>query len=185
VANYARILYFGSWCAVILMLPAHAVAQVAPVPQDSSSCRRFVQQFYDWYVPLTHASVNGPASDSALKHKAEVFNPDLLRALKLDSEASAHAKGEVVGLDFDPFVGSQDPADRYEARHVTWRENKCSVEVWDASPADPAAKSKKPDVVADVVIDRGHWQFLNFRYPELNADLVNVLARLREERRKR
>lgn len=154
------------------------------MPQDRSSCRRFVQQFYDWYVPLAQATMNGPASDSALQHKAEVFNPDLLRALKVDSEASAHAKGEIVGIDFDPFVGSQDPADHYEARRVTWRENKCSVEVWGASPTD-TAKSRKPDVFADVVIDRGHWQFLNFRYPGLNADLVSVLARLREERRKR
>ena len=91
--------YFGSWFAVRLILPAHAVAQAPSVPLDSSSCRRFVQQFYDWYVPLTQTTMNGPASDSALQHKAEVFNPDLLRALKVDSEASAHAKGEIVGLD--------------------------------------------------------------------------------------
>lgn len=185
MAKYAWILYFGGWFAVSLFLPACAAAQVAPVPQDSSSCRRFVQQFYDWYVPLTQKTMKGPASDSALQHKAEVFNPDLLRALKVDSEATAHAKGEIVGLDFDPFVGSQDPADRYEARGVAWRENKCSVEVWDASPTGTADKSRKPDVIADVGFDRGHWQFLNFRYPGLNADLVNVLAQLREERRKR
>jgi len=160
------------------------MAQVASEPQDSSPCRRFVQQFYDWYVPLIQKARNGPTSDVALQRKPEAFNPGLLRALKLDSEASARAKGDIVGLDFDPFVGGQDPADRYELRRVTSRDNKCSVEVWRASPTDTAEKSGRPDVVADLALDRGHWQFLNFRYPDVNADLVSVLAQLREERRK-
>ena len=43
----------------------------------------------------------------------------LLQALRVDSEASAHAKDDIVGLDFDPFIGSQDPANRYEARNAT------------------------------------------------------------------
>ena len=49
-----------------------------------------------------------------------MFNPALLQALKLDSEAAARAKGEIVGIDFDPFVGGQDADDHYEARRVTW-----------------------------------------------------------------
>jgi len=118
----------------------------------------------------------------ALRRKPEVFHPDLLHALKIDSEAAARATGDIVGLDFDPFVGGQDTANHYEARRVTWRDNKCSIEVWRARPT--AANSGKPDVIADLALDRGHWQFLNFRYPDVNDDLVNVLARLSEERRK-
>ena len=177
-----RIVSLGGCLAISLTL----LAQVASRPPDSCACRRFVQQFYDWYVPSTKTTTHGRPSDLALQHKPEVFNPDLLRALKADSEAAARAKGEIDGIDFDPFVGGQDPADHYEARRATWRrDNKYSVEVWRASPTDTAAKSGKPDVVADVVLDRGRWQFLNFRYPDVDADLMSILAQLREERRKR
>ncbi len=182
--EFERIVHLGGCFAAGLILLAHAMAQVASEPQESASCRRFVQQYYDWYVPLIQKMRDERTSDVALRRKAEVFNPDLLRALKADSEAAARAKGEIDGLDFDPFAGDQDPADHYEARRVTCRDNKCSVEVWRASPTDTAAKPGKPDVVAELALDRGHWQFVNFRYPQVNADLVSVLARLREERRK-
>ena len=59
--------------------------------------------------------MDGRTADIAVQRKAGLFNPDLVRALKIDSEAQSRAKGELVGIDFDPFVGSQDPADRYEA----------------------------------------------------------------------
>jgi hypothetical protein len=184
VGKLARIVYLRGCFAVGMILLAHGMAQVAPEAQESSSCRRFVQQYYDWYVPLIEKTRNGRASDVALQHKAEVFNPGLLRALKVDSEAAARAKGDIVGIDFDPFVGGQDPGGHYEARRVTLRDNTCSVEVWRAPPIDTAAKSGKPDVVADLALDRGHWQFVNFQYPDVNDNLVNVLARLSEERRK-
>jgi len=98
--------------------------------------------------------------------------------------ASAHAKGDLVGLDFDPFLSSQDPATHYDVRAATFRNNKCSVEIWSASPSDPAAKSRKPDAIADVILEQGHWKFQNFHYPDLNTDLLTVLANLRQERRK-
>jgi len=157
----------------------------APVRQPaSSSCRNFAQEFYDWYLPFTKKRAQQAAWYLALQRKPEAFNPDLLKALKIDSEASARAKGELVGLDFDPFAGSQDPADRYEARGVAWQGERCSVEIWRASPTDAAAKSGKPDAVAEVVLVRGHWEFQNFRYPETGSNLVSVLAELRAERRK-
>jgi hypothetical protein len=155
VGKYARIVSFGGCFAISLTLPTPAVAQVASGTADSSSCRGFVQQFYDWYVPFAQTTIKGRASDLALRHKAEVFSPALLGALKVDSDASARAKGEIVGIDFDPFVGGQDPADHYGARRVTRRDNKCSAEIWRASPTDTVAKSGKPDVIADVVLDRG------------------------------
>jgi hypothetical protein len=183
VGTYARIVYFAGCFAISLTLLVPAMAQVAPAP-GTSACRQFVQQFYDWYVPSIRTTNSERASDLALRRKSDVFNPDLLRAMKVDSEAVARAKGEIDGIDFDPFVGGQDPADHYEARSVTWRHNKCSVEVWRASPTDRVAKPRKPDVTADVMLNGVRWQFLNFRYPDVNADLVTVLARLREERRK-
>lgn len=146
------------------------------------SCRRFVQEFYDWYVPITQKETGGPASDTALQVKRDAFSPQLFRALKTDSEAQARAKGEIVGLDFDPFVNSQDPADHYEARRLVVKANRCSVEVWRASPSDTAEKSTKPAVVAKLAMSKRHWVFVNFQYPE--TDLLTLLRRQDEDRRR-
>jgi hypothetical protein len=162
---------------------ANAAGQEASGPEDAS-CLRFAQTFYDWYVPWTQKRMDRPASDMALRYRPEVFNSDLLRALKIDSEASARANGEIVGLDFDPFVGGQDPADHYEARHGIWRNDRCFVEIWRNSPTDTAAKTTKPDAVAEIAFDHGHWKFLNFQYPQVNADLVSVLKQLAHDRQK-
>src|SRR5579872_7505605 len=97
----------GAWFAILAIAPGFSTAQVTSTPDQSASCRRFAQAFYDWYVPLLQKQSNGPTSDIALRRKAEMFGPNLLRALKLDSAAQARAKGELVGIDFDPFVGGQ------------------------------------------------------------------------------
>jgi hypothetical protein len=171
----------GIWLAIILIFSVRAIAQTPVQKPETAACRKFTQEFYDWYVPFTKKRMQQPASNVALQRKPEVFSPALLKALKADAEASARVKDDIVGLDFDPFLSSQDPSSRYEARGVTWQGEKCSVEVWSASPA---TKSKKPDAVADVMFVRGHWEFQNFRYPELGTDLVAVLAQLEKDRRK-
>jgi hypothetical protein len=179
------VIRLGICFAILTIAPGFSNAQVASTQDESASCRRFAQAFYDWYVPFTQRQSNGSASDIALRRKADIFEPELLRALKLDSEAQARAKGDLVGIDFDPFVGSQDPAARYEVRSVKWQGNKCSAEVWGAPPPGIASQPGKPDAVAEVKQHDGRWQFSNFRYPELNTDLSSVLAQLRAERQKR
>ena len=125
-----------------------------------------------------------PAFDVALQREPSVFSIDLLHALKIDSEAQARAKGELVGLDFDPFLGSQDPASHYEARHAAMTGATCSIEVWRATPTDTAAKMDRPEAVAELKRLNHQWQFVNFRYAVGGPDLLHLLANLREERRK-
>lgn len=160
------------------------LAQVAPQSPESSACERFAQEFYNWYVPFTQKRLNTPASDVALQRRPAVFSPQLLRSLKMDSEAQAQAKGELVGLDFDPFLGSQDPADHYEARQATMKSGTCSVGIWRASPTDTAAKMEKPEAVAELKRRNRRWQFVNFRYSVGGPDLLRLLSNLREERRR-
>ena len=170
-------------CCVLLvdaLLPATAQA---PAPsQDVQSCRQFTREFYDWYVPYTQKNLAGPASDVAIKRKPEVFSPSLLQALKADSAAQARAKGEIVGIDFDPFVGGQDPYERYTVRKVTIKSGICFAEVWNGTNHTTATK---PDVIAELTQHKGPWRFVNFHYPDVNTDLVSVLSSLRKERSKR
>jgi hypothetical protein len=161
-------------CAILVIATGCANTHIDATSDETESCRRFVQAFYDWYVPLTKAQTNGTPWGLAVGSKPDLFHPDLIRALKADADKKVQAKGELVGLDFDPFEASQDPADHYEARKVTLQGNKCLVEIW-GSPAD-TANTGKPDAVAELLRENGHWQFLNFRYPVSNTDLLSVLA---------
>ncbi|HET6936477.1 MAG TPA: hypothetical protein VFI72_16665, partial [Candidatus Angelobacter sp.] len=124
------------WAAIMLMAVA-AFAGTQTKQQDKSlSCKAFVQGFYHWYVPLAHReNLKGPASDLALKHKASAFSARLHQALNADSEAQARSK-ELVGLDFDPFLNSQDPDPRYEVRAVKQAGEHCSAEVFGVSDSE-------------------------------------------------
>lgn len=177
--NLMYLLKVLGWC-VAMAVCAAGQGQLRP---DASSCGKFSQDFYDWYVQFTQKELHMPAWNVALQQKGAVFSSDLLQALKEDSEAQSRAKGEIVGLDFDPFVGGQDPADHYEVRNATVVRTKCSVEVWRNSASDRHEKSDKPDAIAELVLQNGHWKFTNFRYPQVNADLRNVLAALAKDRR--
>jgi hypothetical protein len=106
------IVFFWLVCGAGVIL---ATAQRTEQP-DASSCRRFAQQFYDWYAPLTQKEAATPSWDVALEQKSELFSAQLVKLLKADSLARSKAQGELVGLDFDPFVGGQDPADHYDVR---------------------------------------------------------------------
>lgn len=179
--SFKRVVIYGF---VLAACSFSASAQQSVVPERIPECRRFAQEFYSWYVPFTQRRLNGPASDVALRRKSAVFSPGLLKALRIDSEAQARAKGKIDGLDSDPFVGGQDPADHYAVRQVTTRGDRCFAEVWRDSRTDTSAKSQKPEVVAELAQRAGHWEFVNFYYPDVNADLMSILASLRKDRGK-
>jgi hypothetical protein len=98
--NCTRFLLSAGCFALGAGFSAQPMAQVSVRQSESSSCRKFAQEFYDWYRPVTKERALRPAWYLAMQRKPEAFNQDLLRALKIDSDASARAKGELVGLDF-------------------------------------------------------------------------------------
>jgi hypothetical protein len=172
-------------CFVALAVLSFSV--FTPSQTDStraSSCKQFAESFYSWYVPFTQKNFQRPAFEIALEKRPTAFSPELLLALRADAQAQRGAKGEIVGIDFDPFVGSQDPARHYDARKATLRGEVCLVEVWRDLPSDNSAKSDEPDVVAEISNQTGQWHFDNFQYPSLKADLKQVLISLQDERRK-
>lgn len=148
---------------------------------DESACRTFVQDFYNWYAPRTQGT--GRTMDDPLKLKSASFDPTLLKLLKEDSAAQAKSKDEIVGLDFDPFLNSQDPAKKYVVRKVKAKGNAYLVDVFEGS----ASKNEtKPSVTAEVAQRNGRWQFINFHYgksdiPE-NENLLNILKVLKKDR---
>jgi hypothetical protein len=151
------------------------------------SCRNFVKQFYDWYVPQALPQElkkrSGPASDLALQYKSYVFSPELLRQLREDSEAQAKAK-EIVGLDFDPFLNTQDPDKGYAIGKITYKDNRCEVEIYGTRSGQRSGQH----VVPELTLKNGRWLFVNFHYGKDvgggDSNLLRILKTLREERRK-
>ncbi len=91
--------------AVLLLGSATAVAE--PSPTAKQEAQKFVQGFYDWYLNQK------TPFEMAVKEKKSDFDPTLLKLLKEDLEASAKSPGEIVGLDFEPFLNTQDPGEKY------------------------------------------------------------------------
>jgi hypothetical protein len=85
-----------------------------------------------------------------------------------------------VGLDFDPFLGSQDPDSKYQVGDVrragaTWLAKVYGVR--------GGRRSSRPDVTAEVGPGTNGLLFVNFHYPD-GLDLLATLAELRRSRRK-
>ena len=141
----------------------------------------FARGFYDSYVPVALRDNPVPASDIALKKRPTVFSPELFRALKQDSEAQAKSHGYVVGIDFDPFLATQDPCEHYEVGQVTQKGRSYRVDIYGVCSGK---RNEKPDVIAEVAQQDGSWAFTNFLYPAIHRDLLSTLRTLREERQK-
>jgi hypothetical protein len=157
------------------------VSPFVPGNSAGASAREFVQAFYDWYVPTVRKERGMSGDKLVLKYKRSLFSPELLRALKIDSDAQARSPHKLVGLDFDPFISAQEYADGCVAEKVMQKGDRYFVEVHDIWSG---SKSADPDVVAELALKDGHWFFVNFHYGNSAPSLLSVLKSLRERRRR-
>ncbi len=153
--------------------------QVNPARVDVLS-KQFVQSFYDWYAPKSVDATQGPGWAVALRERRSNFTPELSRAIAADLAAQSKTSGEIVGLDFDPFLGSQDPCESYETGRVTQSRRAYSVEVFAICNGK---RSERPDVLVVLSRQQNAWVFTNFSYPG-GGDLLSVLKALRNQRRR-
>src|SRR2546426_779775 len=169
------------------------VAQTeSPQPQKDlqQSCLAFVQAFYDWYIPpwltrnleSTATLERWDKSRDPLKFKAQLFSPELVRRLKEDYAAQAKVEGEIVGIDFNPYIGGNaGPLGRYVVGKLTRKGEGYRVKVYCIASGK---KDKEPSVEAELVFKEDRWLFVNFRYAEGKEgdDLMSILKLLREQR---
>jgi hypothetical protein len=159
--------------ALLVCLPLHAGGgQVQPEASE------FVANFYRWYVALAHEDHEEPAFALALKRDASIFSPELLKALRADAAAQAKVSGEIVGLDSDPFLNSQDPGENYEIGSVT---QKGGCQFFSLHRVTGGKRQPQPAVMAEVEQKSGHWVFVNFHSVD-GSDLLSVLKKLKAGR---
>lgn len=165
-------------CSLGLCASCAQHAQAATDQNSSESLKVFVQSFYNWYVPRALGDNTSPSWNIALTQKSSMFNQKLADALKKDSIAQVQSPGEIVGLDFDPFLASQDPCERYEVGKVTQKYNSYFIEIFGVCSGK---RNTKPDVIAELTWKYTSWKFVNFYYQN-NKDLLSVLKSLQEGR---
>lgn len=143
------------------------------------SCRDFVQEFYGWYIPLAQKNSPEPTAILAIRQRPSSFGETLKKALNDDHNAQKKA-GEIVGIDFDPFLASQDPALKYDIRKMVIQDGKCYAEI-----KSPDSKSYTYDVRPELKLINAQWRFTNFHYNTDildRRDILSILKSLKDQR---
>jgi hypothetical protein len=172
----ARIVVYAT---LFFLLPApYASAQTSGPLNRVKSCRDFVQGFYDWYVREGQSNY-----ELALKNKSSALSPELWHALREDFAAQAKAPDEIVGLDGDPFLNSQDPSEHFFVGDTRLVGKRCLAVVRGITSG-----KKREYVEPELALKNGRWVFVNFHYgkSKISSDenLISELKALREDRRK-
>lgn len=152
-------------------------AAVHPLP-DTGAADAFVRAFYESFAPRGQTS-GLAATDSLLMERPTLFAPALLAALRQDAAARAAAVGEIDGLDFEPFLNSQDPCGRYAVGPAVRSDSaeRGAVRVTVRSACDRAS-GPPPAYTVEVIPHAGSWQFVNFYYGPPAGDLLTLLHSL-------
>ena len=153
----------------------NAVAQL-------QSPQAFVQGFYDWYTQQAMNSEPG-LTEAALTNTQWPMSDEIVTALKADEGAAEASPDEVVGIDFDPFLNTQESCYPYKTGKVTQANGRTRVELFGACER---VHPQTPDVIAEIEPRDGKWVFVNFIYPgdpgQADSDLLTTLKTLSEER---
>jgi hypothetical protein len=143
---------------------------------------RFVQSFYDWYTSLAASDEKTVSPlETALDARADSFDTTLLEALRRNLAAQKSSPEEVVGLDFDPFLNSQDSAEQYNVGEISNKNDRYFVTVYATGSAE---KLKTPAVTAELQRKGDNWIFVDFHYGE-ESDLMSELKQLEDGRKKK
>ena len=164
------------------------VSQPGIVAVKAKSCTEFVQGFYDWYFDRLNTERTrqlASPDDEVLTLKPQLFTSELRKMLHDDAIAASKNPGEIVGLDFDPFINAQDWEGKYWVDKVYIIDETCHANVWGLDAG------KKVDIVDPSLIRiNNNWIFVDFFYPEYypantgrkDASLMGILTDLRVER---
>lgn len=133
--------------------------------------QQYVRQFYSWYARV--AKNEGATGDwrEALKSAHWDLTPELAKRLEEDSAAQAKCR-EINGIDFDPFLYTQEPAEKYEVGAVSRKGKSFFANVYSVRGN---RRSDKPEVIAEFNRESDRWLFVNFYYPSSGTDLLTIL----------
>jgi hypothetical protein len=158
--------------------------QAAPESEEEKSCHKAVQDFYNAYFDMLESSDKGQqvdAEQAVLRRKMPVLAPQLKQLLDEDRQAQAHSPGDIVGLDFNPYLNAQDWDGRYQVTSATVTSGICK-----ATLSGRDAGKSRDMVIPELRRQDNRWVFVNFHYPDVTTpedeNLIDELQALRKQR---
>ena len=117
----------------------------------------------------------------AATHGPLPFDTMLVHWLRVDSTARARAKGEIDGLDGDPYLNAQDPCDNYSVKAIRPRGADFLVDVLGHGGC---VAHQKPDVTVVLGLKGGRWTILEFLDPSRDGQgLIPLIKQLHPKAR--
>ena len=182
LARYAAAVFSASVIAAPTVASAANPSASAVVTMASEAgARAFVQGFYDWYAGRMLAASKSKSSKGfdfidGIHGRPDSFSLELKRLLDEDYAASRKCPSEVVGLDWDPFLETQDTPGAYVVGQVEKTAQGFRMSIDDRKI--PKGE-RNPVAQADVAFVGRHWMFVDFveepTDPKLRQGLVAIL----------
>lgn len=136
------------------------------------SPRQYVQGFYSWYARSLSRGRTNATWMEMLRRAHWDLSTELATLLRADATAQSHCN-ELIGIDFDPFLLTQDPARDYEVGAIRKQGDRYRVSVY---RVEGGHRNKSPDVIAEVAQrSDGRWYFVNFYSPGMRSSLLTIL----------
>ena len=167
--------------AVIVLAQSHS-KPAAPTAAEGASVRKFVRQFYHWYITqsakVLESGRNVQPDIVAVHSRPSAFTPSLRKALLDDWRAQVAAPGRLVGLDYDPFFNAQDQPSACVVGPPAYKNKAWLVRV----RCSYSWTSDTSVAIAEIQKKGNTWTFSNFRY-EKQENLLDTLSELARERK--
>lgn len=166
-------LFYTRMCSSLALATAICSLLLAQAKGPHIACgsvRGFVEGFYSWYVPRALNQDTAAGWNETLRLIRRDISNQLAKLLAEDAAAQASCS-DLVGLDFDPFLYTQEPAEKYDVGGVVPKGAGYQVKIY---RVEGGTRAEKPDVVAEISQKDGHWVFVDFDYPG-GSDLLTVL----------
>jgi hypothetical protein len=158
-------------------LPAAAQSAVG---DSAKAAQRFVGAFYAWYAPVALTANREPGAMIALRRRRTALAPALAKALAADLAAQARVPGEIVGLDADPFLNSQDPCETATVGAALRDGGAFRVPVFAICGG---TRTPQPVAFAKVQVVKGRWVIADIFGADNTTSLAATLQQLATERR--
>lgn len=182
--------------------PVQSVDSRVPARSDEESCRTFLQKFYDWRTSLmvdmfcSHLLKGTSATQEAINREEEEcrvasayrgaerlsLNQVLSTELQhyIEREEAVKARDNDPGLDFDPYLNTQDPSPRFVVDSVQISGNRCDAIVHGYDEGQ-----QREEVMPELSRTGTGWIIKNFHYrfeyedgkPAQNDDLIHMIRK--------
>ena len=166
---------FKFFLVLSLLIPSLGFSEA----KQTDQAKDFVKKFYEVYLKQ-----KGDLLTASLRNQKSSLSPELYALLREDVQANQKAKGEIVGLDFDPFLAGNDPGDIYKTNQIQTKPQSWWVQVLGFYKGQ---NTPCCEAWVEVVSEKGNLQISNIHYPEWgsipeNENLKSMLKSLAKER---